>query len=676
MPPSRFVSLMKAGEAPLTMKPRASKSNATDRPPAEPEAPQPPKNAGAPADPTIVLTPEQMGGQDDGERVRQEIQVKTLACLNRPQRERLKRFRLAWRKYWPLLPMLLFTWLLGSVCLMPRYVAAPEEVASSENTAAIQATTELDADAHDELAKPSSTELRTDPHLIYRQPKVTWSDFTRKHLRNALGNHAFYVATAILLVFLLAYGIIVYLTRLEYDIGIKRFALLSLLLGLEFVSVAICANYIAAAYQVHLALLLSCLPLAFFPAIICNLLDERLAVITATLMAMLLPLQLNLPNEHFPLFYFALMVTLAAVLFFRGITRRMEFFTQGLIYGLVLAGAETLFLLGEAAMPARKELALEIAILLLGALANGMLNGILCILCMSVLEVIFRLPTALSLTEISNLDAPLLERLRLEAPGTYEHSIAVADLAVSGARVIHANAKLAYAMALYHDIGKLFSPKHFTENLLDGEPSPHQRHAPENSCEYLREHARFGIHLARKYHLPNLLYPAILQHHGDTIMAAFYHQACRLAAEKGMPQPNQRDFRYDQERPASREVALIMLADSCEAATRALTHPKRDCKGEAAKLADAEELFRKSHPDATPQELAAYYEQLLKDAEKTAQESFRQQLTERVKSVIQGKFNDGQFDHVDFSTRQLAELADTFVATLLDKNHTRLEYKK
>ncbi|MBR4125788.1 MAG: hypothetical protein IKR13_06255, partial [Victivallales bacterium] len=123
-------------------------------------------------------------------------------------------------------------------------------------------------------------------------------------------------------------------------------------------------------------------------------------------------------------------------------------------------------------------------------------------------------------------------------------------------------------------------------------------------------------------------------------------------------------------------VALIMLADSCEAATRSITHRKRDCKGEAERLTAAMAKWQKDHPDAPQEELTEIYEQLLKNEEETDQNDFRDQLVMRVKSVIQGKLNDGQFDQVELSTRHLAQLADAFVATLLDKNHTRLEYKK
>ncbi|MBO4620647.1 MAG: HD domain-containing protein [Victivallales bacterium] len=768
------------------------------------------------AEKTVALSADQ-ATDSAHERVLRDIQVKTRACLSRTERERLKNYRIAWRKFWPLLPLFVMTWLIGMASLLPRFFR-PQDivvVATSVNdfeqlSAKLRSRLELVANADEavnispELAKllaplprrealltmwkrrldagvlpermpdeladltdgtigallvvsgnsledatfrryssnrlppvisvavlatateyceeiqfpelseelaqlmgvvcqPSlqySEELTHEyalrhpnknirvstrapmlgqepaPHQIYRPQDEGWLKMSAKDFRHMLRNRSFYITALILLVFLASYSAIIYFTRLEYIVELRRFVLISLLLCLEFVAIAFCARFISTRHEVVLPLLLSCLPLAFFPAIICNLLNERLAVITATLMAMLLPLQLNLPSEHFPLFYFSLLVTLAAVPIFRQISRRLEFISRGLIFGVVLTVAELFFWLSETTMPSGKDLLIEIVFLLAAALANGMLNGCLCILCMSVLEVLFRLPTALSLTEVSNLDSPLMERLRQEAPGTYEHSVAVADLVVSGAHVIHANAKLAYAMALYHDIGKLYSPSHFTENLQDGETSPHLRHTPEDSCEYLREHARFGIRLARKYHLPSLIYPAILQHHGNTIMASFYNQACRQATEQGLPAPDQERFRYDQQTPASREVALIMLADSCEAATRSLTRPKRDCKGEAERLVGAMEELQKTQSNASSEEIATRYEQLLKDEEKAAQIDFRNQLTNRVRSVIQSKFTDGQFDQVELSTRQLAQLVDAFVATLLDKNHTRLEYKK
>ncbi|MBQ4479215.1 MAG: HDIG domain-containing protein [Victivallales bacterium] len=749
----------------------------------------------------------------DHQRVIRDIQVKTRACLNHAVRARLKNYRVAWRRYWPLAPLLLVVWLIGIFCLMPHHFQpagspavatrlqvladfqqrlddcckSPETVGMSSGlqvllsdpssrqalvdswgscldngvlpnevppsiteftgappsallvvedgfwesghlqsyfppsmppilseAATLVAQDFCETQLHSELSgelysliaaigqpslnysekltqeyfqlnppTPLNFSIRAPllgqsirPHQIYHPNSTIWHSFTGSNLLHALRSRAFHVNALVLLAFLIVYGFIVYITRVDYATDLRRFVLLGLLLSLEFIVVYFCSNYIGSHYEVPLSLLLSCLPLALFPAIIVNLLHERLAIITATLMAMLLPLQLNLPSERFPLFYFTLLVSLSAVLCFRGINRRMEFLTRGLIFGLTLAGAEFLFLLSQPSSPDGKDFLVEVVFLLTSGLANGMLNGIFCILLISLLEVFFRLPTAFSLTEISNLDSPLMERLRQDAPGTYEHSIAVAALSVGGAHVIGANAKLAYAMALYHDIGKLYSPMHFTENLQSGETTPHSHHSPEDSCEYLREHARFGLRLARRYHLPSMLYPAILQHHGNTIMASFYNQACRLATEKGLPPPPPEQYRYDQDPPSSREVALIMLADSCEAATRSLTHCKRDSRGEARRLADAEASLREEHPETSQEEIAAMYEKILTNEEIAANADFRDQLTRRVKDVIQGKLSDGQFDQVDLTTRQLALLAENFVATLLDKNHSRIEYHK
>ncbi|MBP5299822.1 MAG: HD domain-containing protein [Victivallales bacterium] len=663
------------------MKPRPAKANPPESAPQESvseavSAPEP--SSLPPVETTETLTPGQLQ-ELRSQRVQRDIQVKTKACLNRNARELRKSYRVAWRKYWPLLPLLLATWLVGAFCLMPRHFnpadASRQKLAEGERHPAAEFTAPSATTIQYSENAPFLGQEPT-PHLNYHDSASEWPNFSLPNFLHALRSRSFWVAALILLAFLATYSYVIYLVQVNQPVEVRRYVLLSLLLCLEFLAVFGCANFITNQFEVPLPILLSCLPLAFFPAIICNLLNKRLAYVTATLMAVLLPLQLNLPSEHFPLFYFSLLAILSAVFIFRDIAKRLEFLSRGLYFGFMLAVAEFLFALSQGALPAGKDFLIAVVFLLAGGIANGLFNGSLCFLMMPFLEVCFRLPTAPRLAEISNLDEPLLERLRTEAPGTYEHSIAVADLAVAAAKTIGANAKLAYAMALYHDIGKLFSPAHFTENLQDGEATPHLRHSPEDSCEYLREHARFGLRLARKYHLPSLIYPAILQHHGNTIMASFYQQACRQASEKHLPAPDQERFRYDQQPPSSREVALIMLADSCEAATRSITHRKRDSKGEAQLLTAAEEKLRQENPAATPQELAALYEKLLNEQEATAQANFREQIAARVKSVIQGKFTDGQFDRVDLTTRQLAQLADSFVATLLDKNHTRLEYKK
>lgn len=159
---------------------------------------------------------------------------------------------------------------------------------------------------------------------------------------------------------------------------------------------------------------------------------------------------------------------------------------------------------------------------------------------------------------------PILRRLELEAPGTYHHSQMVATLAERAAERIGADALLARVGALYHDIGKLAQPRYYIENMLDGQPSPHDSLPPETSASIIRDHVTNGLVLAKEYRLPQVVVDFIPQHHGTRLVSFFYRRAAEQRGEV-----DQSLFRYPGPRPTSRESAIVMLADSCEALVRA-----------------------------------------------------------------------------------------------------------
>jgi cyclic-di-AMP phosphodiesterase PgpH len=169
-----------------------------------------------------------------------------------------------------------------------------------------------------------------------------------------------------------------------------------------------------------------------------------------------------------------------------------------------------------------------------------------------------------ALVRLASPAHPLLSRLRSEAPGTYHHSQAVAELAENAAQRIGADALLARVGALYHDIGKLAQPGHFVENFPDPDVSPHGRLSPEESASVIRGHVTDGIRLGRENGLPEAVCNFIPEHHGTRLVSYFYRQAVR----SGSTVDTER-FRYAGPRPRSRETAVVMLADSCEATVRA-----------------------------------------------------------------------------------------------------------
>lgn len=196
---------------------------------------------------------------------------------------------------------------------------------------------------------------------------------------------------------------------------------------------------------------------------------------------------------------------------------------------------------------------------------GSILSLILAIGSLPLWEALFGIVSSFKLLELINPNKELLRRLLIEAPGTYHHSLIVANLAEAAAYDIGANPTLARVGAYYHDIGKLKSPQYFSENIV-GE-NLHEYMDPYNSAKIILSHVDEGIALAEAHKLPPAIKDAIKQHHGNTLIKFFYFKAVKKYGENEV---KQKDFRYNEEIPQSREVAVIMLADTCEAAVRSM----------------------------------------------------------------------------------------------------------
>ena len=254
-------------------------------------------------------------------------------------------------------------------------------------------------------------------------------------------------------------------------------------------------------------------------------------------------------------------------------------------------------------------------------MAGGLLSGVLAVGLQPIFEAAFNLATPSKLLELANPNQPLLRRLQLEAPGTYHHSIIVANLAEAAAEKIGANTLLARTSAYFHDIGKLKRPLYFKENQM-GE-NPHDHTDPYVSAAIVTTHTRDGLLLAQKYRLPKEIQDIIVQHHGDTPVMYFYHKALQQADGKAV---NVDDFRYDGVRPTSKEAAVVMLADTVEAAVRSM-------------------------PDPTPQTIAKFIERL-----------------------VRGKLEDGQLSNSPLTLRDIDGICEAFSTVLNGVFHERIEY--
>lgn len=256
----------------------------------------------------------------------------------------------------------------------------------------------------------------------------------------------------------------------------------------------------------------------------------------------------------------------------------------------------------------------------------GMLNGLFCAVLtigtLPIWENIFKIVTPLKLLELSNPNQVLLKRLLLEAPGTYHHSIIVGNLSERAAEAIGADPLLARVGAYYHDIGKLKRPYFFKENQL-GMDNPHDKLKPNMSTLIITNHTKDGIALAKEYNIPEEIIDIIAQHHGDTTVSYFYHKALK---ENESKEVNIEDFRYPGPKPQTREAAIVMLADSTEAAVRSLKEPTK------------------------------------------------KNIEEMIRNIIKGKLQDGQLEECNLTLKDLNTIANAFSTIMMGIFHERIEY--
>lgn len=253
---------------------------------------------------------------------------------------------------------------------------------------------------------------------------------------------------------------------------------------------------------------------------------------------------------------------------------------------------------------------------------GGVASAIIAIGSLPFLENIFGMITPFRLAEITDADQPLLRKLEENAPGTYQHSLAVANLGEAGARAIGANVNLVRAGALYHDIGKMVRPKFFIENQL-GATNPHDSMRPEDSRDRVLAHVTDGIALAQKYSLPKAVQDFIPMHQGTSLMAYFYHKAC---VRDGAENVDQGFYRYPGPKPQSKETAIVMLADVSEAVTHSMKDPSE------------------------------------------------QEVDEAMDRVFQNRWDDGQFDESSLTYEELQRVKQGFVRVWRTLHHDRLKY--
>lgn len=353
------------------------------------------------------------------------------------------------------------------------------------------------------------------------------------------------------------------------------------------------------------------MPLPIAALLIAILIEPKLALIgnvfVVTYLGYLLKLDANI------IFMFILSGSLGVLMFIK-LNQRYSILLNGLYIGLI-----NLVIIISFSLVQGVELSSLFGISLF-TIISGVMSGIISLGTLPLWENTFSVLTPLKLLELSNPNQPLLRQLLLEAPGTYHHSLMVGNLSEAAAENIGANPLLARVGSYYHDIGKAKKPYYFKENQF-GMANPHDKLMPSQSTSIITSHTIDGISMAKEAKLPKEIIDIIEQHHGDTLVAYFYYKA----KEEGLDYSID-EFRYKGARPQTKEAALVMLADSAEAAVRSIKDPSKD------------------------------------------------RIEEMVTKVVKGKLNDGQLDECDITNKDITSIITTFVGVLMGIYHDRIAY--
>ena len=378
-------------------------------------------------------------------------------------------------------------------------------------------------------------------------------------------------------------------------------------------------------------------PTAFAPLIVAILIDAGSAIFMALLISIFTGV---IYGNRLDLLVLTFLASLVAIFFSRDARQRGKVVRAAGAGGLTVAAFAAL--IGVADQTPFEILGRQ----MVAGLGAGLMTGIAVVGLLPVLESLFKRTTDITLLELTDYNHPLLRRMQLDAPGTYHHSLIVAQLAENAANAIGANPLVARVCSLFHDVGKTANAAFFGENQREG-LDPHAQRDPIISARIIKRHVSDGVELAKKHHLPSAVIDVVEQHHGTTLVRYFYQRAVAQsrapfpctpkptlgdgdgtkgadsAASVSVPEA---DFRYDGPRPQSKESAIISLADGVEAASRSL---------------------RQTTPG---------------------------QLSELIDRIVKDRIEDGQLDEAPLTFLELTRIKNSFQFTLLNMLHGRVAY--
>jgi putative nucleotidyltransferase with HDIG domain len=331
-------------------------------------------------------------------------------------------------------------------------------------------------------------------------------------------------------------------------------------------------------------------------------------------------------DQSFNVFALGMLITITAASTARNVHRRSSLFHAGLwVCAVKVLFALIVAILNQPAIPV-------LISQIIAAILSGMLATVLTLLLIPVFEKLFKITTDITLLELSDMGHPLLQKMAIQAPGTYHHSLMVATLAQNAAEVIGANSLLIRVCAYYHDIGKMAKPEFFTENIQHKE-NPHDELSPHMSALVIISHVKEGLALAKRHKLPQPILDAIEQHHGNGLITFFYHKA-KVQQQKDLDtahatcEVNESDFRYGGAPAVTSEMAILSLADAAEASSRSIEKP-------------------------TPKKIANMMD-----------------------DIFDHKIRDGQMDHANLTMAEIILIKQSFIFSLSNMLHGRIPYPK
>jgi len=352
-------------------------------------------------------------------------------------------------------------------------------------------------------------------------------------------------------------------------------------------------------------------PIAIVPFLLTLLLDDELALLVGVVTSVLIG---ALAGLDLVFLLVSLVAVITGVFAAIGVTHRRQFYRAMLF--VAMAYVVAIFAGGFSS-----NMAGSVVIKSAGfGILNSFVSTLIAIALLPVLESTFGLTTNITLLELSDLNRPILRKMMIDAPGTYHHSMVVGSLAEGAAEAIGANSLLARVGSYYHDIGKIGKAEYYVENQKDAR-SRHDRLTPTMSCLILESHVREGVEISEAEKLPRLIRQLILEHHGTTLMAFFYQKAIEIDSDAPID-----EYRYPGPKPSSKEAAIIMLADSVEAASRSLSAP-------------------------TPSRIHGI-----------------------VKRIIENRATEGELDECGLTMAELAKIRGSFVPILTSIFHARPSY--